>query len=121
MIEQTTNPTNENQPFETRLELALADDQMHSALERFAPSWRASRESVFDYEEDEYGPTYSFSHMRALLRESKDYAIEHQPELLAQFMSNAEAAGAIVYRHAPQRMRIDISMSCAGVRESTWL
>jgi iron-sulfur cluster protein len=98
VIEQTANPTNENQPFEKRLELALADEQMHSALERFAPSWRASRKSVFDYEEEAYGPDYSFPHMRTLLRESKDYAIEHQPELLAQFKSNAEAAGAIVYQ-----------------------
>ncbi len=98
MIEQHANPTNENQPFEKRLEQALADEQMHSALERFAPSWRASRKTVFDYEEDTYGPDYSFTRMRAMLREAKDYAIEHQPELLAQFKSNAEAAGAIVYQ-----------------------
>ena len=98
MIEQNANPTNENQPFEKRLEHALADEQMHSALEHFAPSWQASRKIVFDYEEDAYGPEYSFKRMRALLRESKDYAIEHQPELLAQFKSNAEAAGAIVYQ-----------------------
>ncbi len=98
MIEQNANPTNENQPFEKRLERALADEQMHSALERFAPSWQASRKTVFDYEEDAYGPDYSFTRMRAMLREAKDYAIEHQPELLAQFKSNAEAAGAIVYQ-----------------------
>lgn len=98
IIEQHPNPTSENQPFEKRLESALADEQMHSALERFAPSWRESRKTVFDYEEDTYGPGYSFTRMRALLRESKDYAIEHQPELLAQFKSNAEAAGAIVYQ-----------------------
>src|SRR5216683_3308643 len=47
--------------------------------------------------EDEYGPDYSFTHMRSLLREAKDYAIEHQSELLAQFRAMAEAAGAIVY------------------------
>jgi L-lactate dehydrogenase complex protein LldF len=98
MIEQNANPTNENQSFEKRLERALADEQMHSALERFAPSWRASRKTVFDYEEDAYGSEYSFAHMRAMLREAKDYAIEHQPELLAQFKSNAEAAGVIVYQ-----------------------
>src|SRR6266516_4141091 len=98
IIEQNTNPTNENQPFEKRLEHSLADEQMHSALERFAPSWRASRKTVFDDEEDAYGPEYSFTRMRAMLREAKDYAIEHQPELLAQFMSNAEAAGAIIYQ-----------------------
>jgi L-lactate dehydrogenase complex protein LldF len=98
MIEQHATPTNENQPFEKRLELALADEQMHSALERFAPSWRASRKTVFDYEEDTYGLDYSFTRMRAMLREAKDYAIEHQPELLAQFKSHAEAAGAIVYQ-----------------------
>ena len=98
MIEHHPDPTSENQPFEKRLESALADEQMHSALERFAPSWRESRKTVFDYEEDTYGPGYSFTHMRALLHESKDYAIEHQPELLALFKSNAEAAGDIVYQ-----------------------
>ena len=96
-VEDDANPTDEHQPFEQRLEHALADGQMHSALGRFAPSWRASRQAVFGYEEDEYGPDYSFTHMRSLLREAKDYAIEHQSELLAQFRAMAEAAGAIVY------------------------
>ncbi|HLX58072.1 MAG TPA: LUD domain-containing protein [Ktedonobacteraceae bacterium] len=89
--------TSEDQPFDTRLEHALADEQMHAALERFAPSWRASRASVFDYEENEYGPDYSFQHMRSALRQAKDYAIEHQPELLARFKARAQAAGAVVY------------------------
>src|SRR5436309_15223137 len=97
IIEQNTNPTNENQPFEKRLEHSLADEQMHRALERFAPSWRASRKTVFDLEEDQYGPEYSFAHMRSILRDAKNYAIEHQPELLAQFKAHAEAAGASVY------------------------
>src|SRR5713226_4649780 len=97
VVEDNANPTDEHQPFEQRLEHALADGQMHSALGRFAPSWRASRQAVFGYEEDEYGPDYSFTHMRSLLREAKDYAIEHQSELLAQFRAMAEAAGAIVY------------------------
>src|SRR5260370_8399669 len=35
--------------------------------------------------------------MRATLRKAKDYAIEHQAELIAQFKAQAEAAGAIVY------------------------
>lgn len=94
---EDANPTSEHQPFEIRLERALEDDQMHAALERFAPSWRTSRKTVFAFEEDEYGPDYSFEHMRSLLRQAKDYAIEHQPELLAQFKAHAEAAGAIVY------------------------
>jgi hypothetical protein len=33
----------EHIPFEERLEHALADEQMHSALTRFAPSWSISR------------------------------------------------------------------------------
>ena len=91
------NHITDQQGFEARLERALADEQMHDALERFAPSWRASRKTVFDFEENEYGPDYSFDHMRSLLRQAKDYAIEHQPELLAQFKAQAQAAGAIVY------------------------
>jgi L-lactate dehydrogenase complex protein LldF len=91
------NHINEHQDFEARLEHALADEQMHAALERFAPSWRTSRKTVFDFEENEYGPDYSFEHMRSLLRQAKDYAIENQPELLAQFKAHAQAAGAIVY------------------------
>ncbi len=65
------NHINEYQDFEARLEHALADEQMHAALERFAPSWRTSRKSVFDLEENEYGPDYSFEHMRSLLRQAK--------------------------------------------------
>src|ERR1700682_2321765 len=94
---EKANPTNEEQPFDTRLEHALADEHMHAALERFAPSWRDSRAGVFAYEENEYGPDYSFQHMRSALRQAKDYAIEHQPELLARFRALAHAAGAIVY------------------------
>ena len=95
--EETANPTNENQPFEERLEEGLRDDNMHRALERFAPSWRASRQDVFASEETDYGSDYSFEHMRATLRKAKDYAIEHQAELIAQFKAQAEAAGAIIY------------------------
>ena len=91
------NHINEHQAFEARLQDALADEQMHAALERFAPAWRTSRKTVFDFEENEYGPDYSFEHMRSLLRQAKDYAIEHQPELLDQFKAHAQAAGAIVY------------------------
>ncbi|MGH2494584.1 MAG: LUD domain-containing protein [Ktedonobacteraceae bacterium] len=94
---EEANPTNEDQPFDTRLEHALADQQMHAALERFAPSWRDSRAGVFSYEENEYGPEYSFQHMRSALRQAKDRAIEHQPELIARFKEMARAAGAIIY------------------------
>jgi len=95
--EETANPTNEHQPFEVRLEQALADEHMHTALNRFAPSWRSSRAGVFNAEEADYGADYSFAHLRSMLREAKDYAIEHQPEVLAQFKAQAEAAGAIIY------------------------
>ncbi len=95
--EETANPTNESQPFEERLEHGLTDENMHQALERFAPSWRASRDTVFASEEADYGSDYSFAHMRSTLREAKDYAIEHQVELIAQFKAQAEAAGAIIY------------------------
>ena len=95
--EETANPTNENQPFGERLEEGLRNDNMHRALERFAPSWRASRGDVFASEEADYGSDFSFEHMRATLHKAKDYAIEHQAELIAQFKAQAEAAGAIIY------------------------
>jgi L-lactate dehydrogenase complex protein LldF len=94
---EKADATSEDQPFDERLEHALADSHMHAALERFAPSWRDSRAGVFSYEEHEYGPDYSFQHMRAALRQAKDYAIEHQPELVARFKERARAAGAIVF------------------------
>jgi L-lactate dehydrogenase complex protein LldF len=94
---EVANPTSEDQPFEERLEQALGDENMHSALERFAPSWRASRRDVFAAEEAEHGSAFSFEHLRATLRKAKDYAIEHQAELIAQFKAQAEAAGAIIY------------------------
>src|ERR1700736_1289394 len=94
---EKANPTNEDSPFDERLEHALADEQMHAALERFAPSWRDSRAGVFSYEEHEYGADFSFQHMRSALRQAKDYAIEHQPELVARFKEMARAAGAIVF------------------------
>ena len=97
VTEEMAKRANEHQPFEERLEQALADENMHRALERFAPSWRASRVTVFATEEDDYGSDYSFAHMRSALRQAKDYAIEHQPELIAQFKAQAEAAGAIIY------------------------
>src|SRR6266571_582147 len=95
--EETAHPAHEDQPFEERLQHALGDDNMHRALERFAPSWRVSRKDTFAAEETNYGPDFSFEHMRTELRMAKDYAIEHQPELIAQFKVQAQAAGAIVY------------------------
>src|SRR5712691_4315586 len=97
MSEETSRRTHGDQPFEERLEQALTDENMHRALERFAPAWRASRGTVFASEEADYGADYSFAHMRATLRQAKDYAIEHQAELIAQFKAQAQAAGAIIY------------------------
>jgi L-lactate dehydrogenase complex protein LldF len=95
--EAIANPTNENQPFEERLEEGLRDENMQRALERFAPSWRASRRDVFASQEADYGSDFSFENMRATLRKAKDYAIEHQAALIAQFKAQAEAAGATIY------------------------
>src|SRR5215831_2162260 len=97
LSEETANSTNEHQPFEKRLESALEDSNMHSALERFAPSWRLSRSNVFSSEEHDYGSEYSFAALRSTLRQAKEYAIEHQEELVDQFKANAETAGAIIY------------------------
>jgi L-lactate dehydrogenase complex protein LldF len=95
--EEMANRTNEHQPFEERLEAALTDENMHQALERFAPSWRASRLAVFATAEADYGSEYSFANLRSTLHKAKDDAIEHQEELVAQFKAQAEAAGAIMY------------------------
>src|SRR5215472_13742758 len=95
--EEKAHLTREDQPFEAHLEEALGDENMHRALERFAPSWRLSRSNVFSSEEHDYGPQYSFAALRSTLRQAKDHAIEHQEELIAQFIANAEAAGAIIY------------------------
>ncbi|HKF35603.1 MAG TPA: LUD domain-containing protein, partial [Ktedonobacteraceae bacterium] len=98
--EETAHPKHENRPFEELLEGALRDENMHRALERFAPSWRASRRDVFAAEEADYGSDFSFEHLSTTLRKAKDYAIEHQAELIAQFKAQAEAAGAIIYEAA---------------------
>lgn len=95
--EEMANSTHEHQPFKERLEQALTDENMHRALERFAPSWRASRKDVFASEEADYGPEYSFATMRSTLRRAKDDAIEHQETVVAQFKAQAQAAGAIIY------------------------
>src|SRR5437773_2156608 len=63
----------------------------------FAPSWRATRGTASASDEADYGSDYSIAHMRATLRKAKDYAIEHQAELIAQFKAQAEAAGAVIY------------------------
>lgn len=97
LSEETANPTHEHQPFDERLEHALGDEHLRAALGRFAPSWRASRQATFAAEETDYGPGYSFTSLRSMLRQAKDYAIEHQPELVAQFKAQAEAAGATIY------------------------
>ncbi len=97
LSEETANRTNEHQLFEERLERALEDDNMHQALERFAPSWRISRSNVFASEEGDYGSEYSFATIRSALRKAKDNAIEQQEELIAQFKAQAETAGAIIY------------------------
>jgi iron-sulfur cluster protein len=91
------NPTNEHQPFQERLQHALADEQMHSALERFAPGWKLSRNATFASEEEAYGEDFSFSNLRASLHAAKDRVINNQAEVFAQFKAQAEAAGAIVY------------------------
>lgn len=96
-LKEATSPTHEDQPFDVRLKRALDDKNLQRALGRFAPGWRQSRNNVFAAEEAGYGPNYSFVNLRSMLRDAKDDAIARQPELIAQFKANAEAAGAIIY------------------------
>ncbi len=95
--EESASPTHEDQPFDVRLKRALDDKNLQGALGRFAPGWRVSRSNVFAAEENDYGPDYGFVNLRSMLRNAKDDAIARQPELIAQFKANAEAAGAIIY------------------------
>jgi L-lactate dehydrogenase complex protein LldF len=95
--EEGASPTHEDQPFDVRLKHALADKNLQRALGKFAPGWRASRSNVFAAEEADYGSDYSFVNLRSMLRDAKDDAIARQPELIAQFKANAEAAGVIIY------------------------
>ena len=92
-VQEAASPTHEDQPFDVRLKRALADKNLQGALGRFAPGWRQSRNNVFAAEESSYGPDYSFVNLRSMLRDAKDDAIARQPELIAQFKANAEAAG----------------------------
>ncbi len=102
-MQQSTHETalpaiaHEEKPFAARYAHSLADQNLHGALARFAPAWKASRAAAFGAEEGDYGSAYSFSTMRAQLHEAKDYAIAHQAELVAQFKEQAKAAGAIVF------------------------
>src|SRR5579884_969896 len=121
VILDVDNPTSEHQPFKEQLQQALADEQMHAALERFAPSWRASRKSVFEYEESEYGPEYSFPHMRHQLRQAKDYAIEHQEEMVAQFKKWPRRQELLSTKRAQQKTRTAISTNSASAKASNWL
>ncbi|WP_287265595.1 LUD domain-containing protein [Thermogemmatispora sp.] len=84
-------------PFAERLQRGLEDENMHRALERFAPSWRQSRQALFEATAAEYGSDYSFVSLRQRLRAAKDEAIAHQQELVARFKEQATAAGAVVY------------------------
>ncbi|WP_376795912.1 LUD domain-containing protein [Thermogemmatispora sp.] len=84
-------------PFAERLQRGLEDENMHRALERFTPSWRQSRQALFEVAAEEYGSDYSFAHLRQRLRAAKDEAIARQEELVALFKERATAAGAVVY------------------------
>jgi L-lactate dehydrogenase complex protein LldF len=97
LADENIAQSTKEQPFEARLDHALADKQLQMALGRFAPAWRTSRATVFATEEADYGPNYSFDALRSKLRQAKDDAIARQPELIAQFKAQAEAAGAIIY------------------------
>ncbi|GCE49689.1 iron-sulfur cluster protein [Thermosporothrix hazakensis] len=87
----------EHLPFPQRLDRALNDQNLQRALERFAPSWRESREKIFATAEQEYGEEFRFERLRERLKAAKDEAIERQEELVAQFKQQAEAAGAFLY------------------------
>ncbi len=77
------------QAFRRRAAEALANPRIRENLGRFGTAYRTARKNalaVLNYDEH-----------RAKLRRMKEDAVEHLPELAAQFVDAARAAGAVVF------------------------
>ncbi|MBM4405175.1 MAG: 4Fe-4S dicluster domain-containing protein [Chloroflexi bacterium] len=81
--------SNAQAQFKRRLAKALASPTLELALNRAMPMRRKSRAAAFAQDD--------FAALRDDLQRRKRAAIEHLPELLAQFTENAAKAGATVY------------------------
>lgn len=80
------------------IKVALQDENLGGALDRFADSYVESRAKAYE--------GLDFQEVRQDIIEAKNYAIEHMAELAEQFTKEAEKQGAIVYRaHSPREVK----------------
>ena len=75
--------------YRQRIDRALATPKLQDALHKFGDAYLLSREKAFT--------NYDFEAMRTEIAGMKDEVRQNHPALLKQFISNAEAAGAVVY------------------------
>ena len=78
-----------NQAYRKRIDQALATPKLQEALHKFGDAYLVSREAAF------HG--HDFEAMRTRIAQLKADIRERHGELLEQFISNAEAAGATVF------------------------
>ena len=83
---------NRNRQYKADIDQALASPHLQGTLHKFADAYVLSREAAF--------AGLDFEAMRAEIAAMKDQVRENHQELLEQFIRNAEAAGATVYRAA---------------------
>ncbi|MCK4501719.1 MAG: LUD domain-containing protein [Desulfuromonadales bacterium] len=76
--------------YRQRIDKALATPKLQEALHQFGDTFLNSRENAF--------AGHDFEELRSNIAAMKTTVRENHPELLQQFITNAEAAGAIVYR-----------------------
>ena len=80
------------------IDVALQNDNLGGALDRFADDYVISRAKA-------YGDL-DFQEIRKDIIKAKNYTIEHLAELADQFTLEAEKKGAVVYRaHSPQEVK----------------
>ncbi len=76
--------------YRERIGKALATPKLQDALHKFGDAYLLSREKAYT--------GLDFEQMRGKIAEMKTGVRENHSELLEQFIANAEAAGAIIYR-----------------------
>jgi iron-sulfur cluster protein len=80
------------QDYKKRINKALATPKLQDALHKFGDAYLLSREKAF--------ADYDFEALRRQIAAAKDEVAAHRQQYLDQFIANAEAAGATVYRAA---------------------
>src|SRR5210317_264929 len=75
--------------YQVRIDHALATPKLQDALHKFGDAFLLAREKAFSQ--------YNFEALRQEIADCKDEVAAHRQQYLDQFITNAEAAGAIVY------------------------